>query len=435
MRRFLFLLPLVLAGCGSDGSGIDSPLQFEQHAPQIGNLVLTPDIAAYTEGDGSVSVTATFNYSDNGRDISEMHVEMSNGASITLQLTGIDNTVSGTRSEQFDISTATIGPCTVEIWLVDAAGDSSNHLTAAFEVLEMAAISEWTHRLTVPLPLFDVVWDGQVFIAVGDGGTILTSADGIAWVARESGTDGYLGAVTAFGSYIYVVGGSIVLLSTDHGATWTVKARPYWIGTAVAANSSQVVVPGTVGDLGIPRLMISEDRGDTWQEMDFSWRISDLVYRDGLFVAPTWSFPNGTGVIVSTNGEQWNEIIVREEFRRLDTVVHDESRFFVAGAAGTVFSSLDGYNWTEVSTPLDYADYLGAASNGTQLILAGRVSWNRQDATSRPIGVSSIDNGASWQIFDIDSSYESFGMAWGNGRFVSVGQSALTYEGAVYTTD
>ena len=435
MRRIMFLLSLILAACGSDGNDVSAPLQVERHAPQIGNLVVSPDIAAYMEGDGSVSVTATLNYTDNGRDVVEMRVEMSDGTGLTVRLAGNDTNVSGTLTEQFDISTATIGPCTIEIWLVDAAGDSSNHLTAEFEVLDMAAVSEWTNRLTVPLPLNDVVWDGQVFIAVGFGGTILTSVDGIDWVTRESGTDDYLAAATAFNSDIYVVGGSIVLLSTDHGETWTVKAEPRWIGTAVAANSSRVVVPGAVGDLGIPRLMISEDRGDTWQEMDFSWNISDLIYRDGLFVAPTWLFRNGTGVIVSSDGEQWDEIVVRGENGRLDTIVHDDRRFFVAGTEGTVFSSFDAFNWTEESTPLDDVEYLAAASNGTQLILAGRVPWNLQDGTYRPIGISSIDGGASWDIFRIDTHFESWGIAWGNGRFVSVGRSALTDEGAIYTTD
>ncbi len=436
MRRILFLLTLILAACGSDGNDVSAPLQVERHAPQIGNLVLSPDIAAYMEGDGSVSVTATLNYTDNGRDVVEMRVEMSDGTGLTVRLAGNDTNVSGTLTEQFDISTATIGPCTIEIWLVDAAGDSSNHLTAEFEVLDMAVISEWTNRLTVPLPLNDVVWDGQVFIAVGFGGTILTSVDGIHWVARESGTDDYLAAVTAFNSDIYVVGGSIVLLSTDHGRTWTVKVRPHaFIATAVAASSSHVVVMGTVPDLAIPRIAISRDRGETWQTMTFSWNASDLIYRDGLFVAPIWLFGNATGVIVSSDGEQWNEIVVREEVGRLDTVVHDDRRFFVAGTEGTVFSSFDAFNWTEESTPLDHVDYLGAAWSGTQLILAGRVSWNLQDGTYRPIGISSIDGGASWDIFGIDTHFESWGIAWGNGRFVSVGRSALTDEGAIYTAD
>ena len=434
MRRFLFLLPLILAGCGSDGSDIGTPLQVEQHAPQIGNLIISPDIAAYMEGDGSVSATAQFNYSDNGRDIAEMHVEMSDGTSLTLSLAGLDTTVSGRHTAQFEISTATIGPCTVEIWLVDEAGDSSNRLAAEFEVIDMPAISEWTNRLRVPLPLNNIAWDGQVFIAVGYGGTILTSVDGIDWVARESTTDDALYAVAAFGADIYAVGGPGVLLSTDHGETWTVKARPdAFIGTAVAANSSQIVVMGTVPDLGIPRITISEDRGETWQTMNFPGSSGDLIYREGLFITPS-----SYGVLVSTDGKQWNEFVVHEEEPGMnEIVVHDDSQFFVATDDGTVFSSFDAFNWTELSTPLADVDFMGAAWSGTQLMLAGGVRsyQNRYDGTYRPIGISSSDGGASWDIFGIDSSYESHGIAWGNGRFVSVGTSVLSDEGAIYTTD
>lgn len=294
--------------------------------------------------------------------------------------------------------------------------------------------SEWAFRLTVPLPLLDVASDGQVFIAVGYGGTVLTSIDGIDWVAREIATDDPLVAVAAFGSDIYAVGGSGVLLSADHGETWTTKAQPYaFIGTAVAASSSRIVVMGTVPDLGIPRITISEDGGETWETMTFSWGTGDLIYRQGLFVTPA-----GSGVILSTDGKQWNEISVGAEDADLEeAIVHDDSQFFVVAEDGTVFSSFDALNWTELSTPLEGVDYSGAAWNGTQLIFAGRVSsyQDRHDGTYRPIGISSVDGGASWDTFGIDTSYESSGIAWGNGRFVSVGRSVLSDEGAIYTTD
>ena len=81
---------------------------------------------------------------------------------------------------------------------------------------------DWTARLTVPLPLNDVTWDGQVFIAVGYGGAILTSVDGIDWVTREPVSEDVLAAVTVFGADIYAVGGSGILLSTDHGESWDI---------------------------------------------------------------------------------------------------------------------------------------------------------------------------------------------------------------------
>jgi hypothetical protein len=292
------------------------------------------------------------------------------------------------------------------------------------------------------------VWDGQVFIAVGgnlgESGVVLTSVDGIDWVAQESATEHALFAVAAFDSNIYAVGGSGVLLSTDHGETWTLKAQPGFLGFlgfGVVANSSQVIVTGV--DVGfVPHIAISEDRGETWQTMTFSWGASNIIYRDGLFVGPalTGFFSGGpleTCVVVSTDGKQWNEIFIGEEVASLRAIVDAGSQVFVAGEGGTVFSSFDALNWTELSTPLEDVDYNGGAWNGTQLILAGRVAsdQNREDGTYRPIGISSSDGGASWDIFGIDTSYESGGLAWGNGRFVSVGVAVLSDEGLIYSRD
>lgn len=289
------------------------------------------------------------------------------------------------------------------------------------------AESDWTVRLTVPSPIVDVVWDGQVFVAVGSRGAVFTSVDGIDWVAKEPAGDG-LNAVAAFGSYIYAAGDSTILLSTDHGETWTVKARTGFPVHVVAANASRVIVTGTVGEMFVPRIMISEDRGNTWQEIvDFSWRVRAIIYRDDLFVAPAlgwWSSAGGTCVIVSANGEQWNEILVSEESAQLRTVVHDDSQLFAAGDHGTVFSSFDALNWTELSTPREDVNYSGGAWSGKVLILVGGSN-----------GISSTDGGASWDTFHIDTGYQSSGVTWGNGRFVSVGSLLHSEEGAIYTAD
>ena len=37
--------------------------------------------------------------------------------------------------------------------------------------------------------MHDVIWAGTQFLAVGNGGTIMTSPDGIEWTAQESGTE------------------------------------------------------------------------------------------------------------------------------------------------------------------------------------------------------------------------------------------------------
>jgi hypothetical protein len=333
------------------------------------------------------------------------------------------------------MSTETIGAFTVEFWLEDKAGNTSVHVPAIFHVIGNWQSGDWTSRLSdLPGPLYDVAWDGQVFIAVGYGGAIWTSVDGIDWVARESGTESDLFAVAADDHGIFAVGAFIVLLSTDHGETWSAKARPDFIGlTSVAVNASQVIAIGGVPDLFFAKIMISEDRGDTWQINDFFEWATGLVYEDGLFVATTMS-----NVLVSSDGKVWNNVLLHEWTRWgwLRVVIHDGSQFIVAGDGGTVFSSLDAFNWTKLPTPFEDVDYQSAAWNGSRLVLAGGVSYEYwRDGIYRPIGLSSTDGGASWEIFDIDEDYQSNGIAWGNGRFVSVGWTLDSDGGAIYTTE
>ncbi|MGB5576326.1 MAG: hypothetical protein WBM88_02875, partial [Woeseiaceae bacterium] len=128
MRTLPFVLTLVLAACGGNGDGLEATPEPFQHVPEISNLKLSPDSALYMEGDGSVQVTAEFAFTDLGRDIQTLHVEMSDGASLAVSISESVDAVSGTLTEAFDVTTAAADGCTVEIWLVDQANQSSNHL-------------------------------------------------------------------------------------------------------------------------------------------------------------------------------------------------------------------------------------------------------------------------------------------------------------------
>jgi hypothetical protein len=62
--------------------------------------------------------------------------------------------------------------------------------------------------------------------------------------------------------------------------------------------------------------------------------------------------------------------------------------------------------------------------------------WLCYEPFDVPLGLSSTDGGMTWELFNIDSNYESSGLAWGNGRFVSVGdRPEFDEEGAIYTAD
>lgn len=447
MRKFLVLLALAVAACGGNGSGPTAGSESVQHVPEISSLKISPDSAAYMEGDGSVIVTAEITFSDTGRDVAAMWVEMPDGTSAKFDRSIVAET--GTFTEDLALPTNQIGAFAIEIWLMDGAGDSSISRAVRFNVIN-AADDTWTRRLSgLPYTLSDVVWNSSVFIAVGNRGAILTSVDGINWVAKDSGTGADLHAVTADGPYVVVVGSEdghgIILQSTDNGASWEIKGRPAEaVLEAVAINSSQVVVGGFRWQWGTAITMISQDRGETWRAVD-SWPdeslyMNDVVYRDGMFVAATNRGMLGAWATVSSDGKLWSEIVVTDKIAALQTIFHDDSQFILAGSWGEVFTSPDGFNWTQLQTPVRDVFYTGAAWNGSRLVLAGASMcgemWFCDSTFDIPVGLSSTDGGVTWEVFNIDGDYGSWGLAWGSGRFVSVGQKPrIRGEGAIYTSD
>jgi hypothetical protein len=446
MRKSLFLLFLFLYACGgSDGDGFIVTTEPIRHVPEISSLNMSPDLTSYMEGNGSIVVTVEVTFRDAGQDLRALRVQMPD--STIIEFSESFTTETGTFTEDFAMPTTQVGVSTVEIWLVDEAGDSSIPVTAELQVLAKVQTDDWTNRLSgFPYSLSDVTWTGDDFIAVGTGGTVLTSADGIDWVAKQSGLSEDLNAIASYGSDIFAVGDEIVLISTDHGASWTVKDMPIEADLrAVAINSSQVVVGGNL-------TMISEDRGDTWRAVD-SWpdedfRMNDIVYRDGMFVATTFTGSReGAWVTVSSDGNVWNEIAVSDELAFLHTIVHDDSQFIsggvILGGGGAVFTSPDGFNWTQLEIPTPILDvfYTGAAWSGSKLVLAGPWSCGYLGGScgspydAPPVGLSTTDGGVNWNVFNIDGDYESWGLAWGNGQFVSVGGTRDSHEGAIYTAE
>jgi hypothetical protein len=449
MRESLFFLVLFLVGC--DGNGVESiivpdtgqpPAQPPvQHVPEITDVVLTPGTVSYLEGDGSVVVAAEITFRDDGSDVETLWVEKPDGT--TAEFDVINHSDNQSITVEFDMPTDKVGLAYYDFWLVDMAGERSDSWSSSFPIIWNGQSSSWTRRLSnVPHGFWDVVWDGTVFVAVGDDGAILTSSDGVDWVKKESGVETTLVAVAAFGPDIVAVGNDIVLLSTDHGDSWSVKYRPVSVGFgAVALNSSQYVVGGFDFESTTETITISEDRGETWEVVDEdpnqNFPINDLAYGNGYFVATTWvSTSFGGRVKVSADGREWNEINVSEgdEAAWFAMVMHDGDQFAVAGYSG-VSMSLDGLNWTQKQTPLLNFDFLSAATDGSQLILAGAFGssfWGYYLQSHWPAGIASTDGGLTWEFFGIDEGYLSLGMAFGNGRFVSVGRTLSAGESGIY---
>jgi photosystem II stability/assembly factor-like uncharacterized protein len=85
------------------------------------------------------------------------------------------------------------------------------------------------------------------YVAVGAGGTILTSTDGATWTAQPSLTNNDLTAITYGGQFVAVGKGGVIFTSLD-GLTWEARASGTTNDlTAVTRTVSGYAAVGALG--------------------------------------------------------------------------------------------------------------------------------------------------------------------------------------------
>jgi bacillopeptidase F len=100
-------------------------------------------------------------------------------------------------------------------------GGSADRLVAvgsggAIWTSETGNVLEWTRRDDGTLPgLNDVIWTGDRFIAVGDLGTVLQSADGLEWSSVSTRTHFHLRAIHEHNGQVVVMGDYLTILGAS----------------------------------------------------------------------------------------------------------------------------------------------------------------------------------------------------------------------------
>jgi hypothetical protein len=94
-----------------------------------------------------------------------------------------------------------------------------------------ASLDQWQPRNPLPTGanLLAVTYGNNMFVAVGDGGAIVASPDGVTWARRHLGGGTILNAV-AYGNNTFVAVGSgdhDQILTSPDGVTWTAHSLDY----------------------------------------------------------------------------------------------------------------------------------------------------------------------------------------------------------------
>jgi hypothetical protein len=195
-----------------------------------------------------------------------------------------------------------------------------------------------------------LVFGGGQYVAVGGGGTILTSVDSTNWVTRWSGVDQSLLSVTYGEGRFVAVGGDsqgntrVILTSTD-AVNWQVRELSdrgmLW---QVAHGGSGFVTVGNKGPIQFSR------HGLRWTDAsaDQRERLTGVAFGAGRYTAV-----GGHGqVLGSSDGRVWARVSLAMQ-AAFPVISYGDRRFVIVGDTRSVWSSPDGTNWT--TSDLDFA--------------------------------------------------------------------------------
>jgi predicted CXXCH cytochrome family protein len=211
---------------------------------------------------------------------------------------------------------------------------------------------------SVDLHGVDAAGAGGGFWAVGDGGTIVRSADGTNWAAQSSGVSTTLRHVDAVDpTHAWAVGDGATILGTTDGSTWT--AQDSHVATSVDFNGASFpddqygwVVGGAVGASGTVAHTI--DGGSTWATQTID--AGDTILRAASFVDRNNGWVVGDGGLVehtTDGGTTWTAQDAGVAGPLFAVAFSDTLNGWVAGGTGGSIAQVrhttdGGVTWTSV---------------------------------------------------------------------------------------
>jgi hypothetical protein len=253
-----------------------------------------------------------------------------------------------------------------------------------------------------------------VYVAVGDGGTILTSTDTIAWVPRLSGITNRLNSVRYGNSGFVAVGEgapqapSSILKSVD-GVNWIRCTSPVTnVLNAVCHISGRYVAVGSSG------MVVTSTNATDWDSVS-TGAPYDLNGVDGTTNYDTFTAVGDYGLILtSPDGFAWTGRF-SGLFGRLNAVFGSS---LVVGDSGTVAISYNnGVTWTKISSGTT-ANLYAIADGGGRLVGAG--------------GVYLIEMNSLWVSETSSTTNDLRGVLYANGNFLAVGDEGTVQAGIAW---
>ena len=285
---------------------------------------------------------------------------------------------------------------------------------------------DWLNPLPQGNNLNDVTFKsflGDMFVAVGNQGTIVTSPDGINWTIRDSGTNHHLWSVTYSmppdpdECMFVAVGSNGTIVTSRDGITWTKRESGTTQGLygITYGGYSYIAVGGYAGQSTI---LTSWD-GIEWTALEDPGINAGLTGIDHGFVPGGNSMYVTVGtnntIATSINRTTWVErdpsSSKPNRFNNISSgTLGNNFQYIAVGTNGLVRASQDGIDWYVRKTEAT-SDLHGVIIREDQIVVVGK---------SRAIYTSS--DGLEWIFRPSATTRDLYGITYGNNLYVVVGQ-------------
>lgn len=275
-----------------------------------------------------------------------------------------------------------------------------------------------------------IAYGGGRFMAVGNLGTAITSPDGINWTTMTTGVTGDLNDVTYGNGWFVVVGDYNLITTTPNGTNWT--ARTSGRGPNVTLRGVTFGKKGSFVVVGSDNTIITSTDCITWQDHSqfiypprFFNEVSYNPANGGSYVALGEGF-NAGDVVTSPDGITWTNRFSGLS-KRIDNVRAVNGKFIGLGIQGTICSSPDGIIWYSPVIDKRINLYCAAYGNGRYVAVGEHPSEENRSLRSNVALVS--EDGKSYGVAEtvhLTAAARCFyDVAFGAGVFVTVGEDGI----------
>jgi photosystem II stability/assembly factor-like uncharacterized protein len=275
--------------------------------------------------------------------------------------------------------------------------------------------SVWTRHTAETLSSPNkIAFGNDVFVSVGGSGRIWYSSDALTWTEAAAGSlrKYFWDLMFAEGQFIAVGDPSAIYNSTD-GKVWTLRNTNVFSSLqGITRAQGKFVVVGSGGGV-----MESHD-GSNWttRSKGPQPRLFSCTYGGGRFVA-VGGVDIGAYIFTSEDGFSWQDHSF-PEVTYLRSIAYGNGTFVAAGARGSVFTSLDGSQWSFQDSHRTNWDFSGMTYANGQFVAVANDSF-------RNGGILTSSNGIDWSIRYTGADDFLFGITHGNGLYVAVGGNLL----------